>query len=373
MNIVWMEIKKIFNWKILLVLMFINVVLYYFLIHFHIEVFPNGRPALDSYRIGSEMVDEYGPSMNESERSDFRERYKVEVQKADEFIQTREDFKEAGIQSYADFKEYHGKLHDKIFFEEGVNLFWELQVRESLLEFQRNQEMMMKNKFSMANASQKKQLRSLQESRQVNLYPEVSLTNMEEIFRGIATVVLISVVLVVSPVFLSDKNKRMPELQYTTKTGRHVFRRKMAAGMLSAFIVMTVLLGVYLSLYSLNDPSAFFDIPINSFIGSHYWYDMTFIQYIVLSIIAIYVVGFILSVVSLAISNLVPNFISLIGVQVPLILALLIFGLKYMISLIVSLWLPVWLVPVLYGIFTVLAVLIARWLWLREKKVDIVL
>lgn len=374
MNIVWLEMKKIFNWKILLVLMFVNVVLYYFLVQFHIEVFPNGRPALDSYRIGIEMVEEYGPNMNESEKIDFKERYKEEVQKADEFIRGREDFKEAGIESYAEFKEYKGKLHDKVFFEEGVNLFWELQARESLLDFHRNQKVIITNQISRAaDASQKKQLKELKETGQIDLYPEVSLTNMEEIFRSIAIVVLISVVLVVSPVFLSDRSKRMPELQYTTKTGRHLFRKKFAAGMLSALIVMTALLVVYLSLYSLNDPSAFFDVPIHSFIAGHYWYHLTFFQYIVLSIVAIYVLGFILSGVSMGISNLVPSFITLIGVQIPVVLALLIFGLKYMLSLIVSMWLPVWMVPSLYGVLFILAVLLTRWLWMRERKLDIVL
>ncbi|MCA1054962.1 hypothetical protein LCM10_08195 [Rossellomorea aquimaris] len=373
MNIVWMEIKKIFNWKILLVLAFVNLVLYYLLISFDISVFPNGRPALDSYRIGVEMVEEYGPHMDDAEKADFRGRYEQEVAKADEFIQSRDDFKKAGIESYSEFKEHSGRMKEKVLFEEGINLFWELQERERLLEYQSNQDMIMTNQLSSANPSMKKQLNELKETGQFNLYTEQSLMNMEEIFRSISIVVLISVVLVVSPLFLSDRSKRMPDLQYSTETGRRLFLEKFAAGMLSAFIVMTVLLAVYLSLYSLNDPGAFFDVPINSFIGGFYWHNLTFVQYIVLSVAAIYVLGFILAVVSMAISNLAPNFITLIGGHIPVVLALLIFGLPYLLSGIVRMTLPIWLVPVLYGVLIILAAAIGRWLWVREKKLDIVL
>ncbi|MCR8848426.1 hypothetical protein NQ095_08435 [Rossellomorea sp. SC111] len=373
MNIVWMEMKKIFNWKILLLLTFVNVILYYMLVQFDIEYFPNGRPALDSYRVGVEMVEKYGPDMNESEKADFRERYEQEVQKADRFIKGREDFKKAGIQSYGEFKSHNGTLFERVYFEEGINLFWELQARETLLDFQRNQDTIMTNQINRAEISQKKKLKDLKETGQNDLYPDVSLRNMEEIFRNIAIVVLISVLLIVSPMFLNDRNKQMPELQYTSKTGRQLFQKKFAAGMLSSFIVITVLLAVYLSLYSLNDPSAFFDVPINSFVAAHYWYHLTFFQYIVLSIVAIYVLGFILAVISMAISNLAPSFISLIGIQVLVVLTLLIFGLKYILSLMVSMGVPIWLVPVLYGILIMGAILVTWRLWMRERKLDIVL
>ncbi|KRG16890.1 hypothetical protein ACA29_02010 [Lederbergia galactosidilytica] len=67
MHIIINEMKKILNWKILFTIAFVNMLLYYFLIEFDIKHFPNGRPALDSYRIGVEMVHNYGPEMNEAD------------------------------------------------------------------------------------------------------------------------------------------------------------------------------------------------------------------------------------------------------------------------------------------------------------------
>lgn len=104
MQIIINEMKKILNWKILLVLAFVNVSLYYFLIEFDIQYFPNGRPALDSYRIGVEMIENYGAEMNETELADFKEKYRQEVQKADQFLQSRQDAQDVGVTSYEEFR-----------------------------------------------------------------------------------------------------------------------------------------------------------------------------------------------------------------------------------------------------------------------------
>ncbi|MBW8350872.1 hypothetical protein K0H71_15670 [Bacillus sp. IITD106] len=379
MQILLLEIRKILNWKILLVLAFVNLILYYFLIDFNIKYFPNGRPALDSYRIGAEMVQNYGPVMDESEKADFKEKYEEEVRKADEFFQGREDFKKVGIQSYEEFvnmdrnNETQMKLHDKIIFDEEIDLFWELQERERLLEYHRDQEMIIKNEIGRADAIGQKQLGELKKTGQFNLYPEVSLMNFNDINSSIAIAVLISVVLVVSPIFLSDRTRNLVDLQYTSKIGRLIFKKKLTAGLISSFIVMTVLFAIYLSIYSLNNPSIFFEVPINSFIGHWHWYNLTFLQYIVLSIIAIYVLGFILAFISMGISNLVPSYIALIGVHVPIILALLIFGLKYLLNFIVSMWLPIWIVPICYVGLISAVIIGVIFLWFREKKVDILL
>ncbi|MBS4201653.1 hypothetical protein KHA93_18790 [Bacillus sp. FJAT-49732] len=379
MQILLLEIRKILNWKILLVLAFVNLILYYFLIDFNIKHFPNGRPALDSYRIGAEMVKNYGPEMDESEKANFRKKYEEEVRKADEFFQSREDFKKVGVQSYEEFEnmdrsnEVQMKLREKVIFGEEVDLFWELQERERLLEFHQDQEMIINNEINRADSIGQKHLITLKRTGQFDLYPEVSLMNFKDIITNIAIAVLISVVLVISPIFLSDRTRNLVDLQYTSKIGRSIFMRKLAAGLISAFIVMTGLLAIYLSIYSLNNPSIFFEVPLNSFIGGGSWYNLTFFQYILLSTLAIYVLGFLLTLVSMGISNIVPSFIALIGIQVPIILALLIFGIRYLLNLIISMWLPIWLVPACYIALIGIVIGSVVFIWNREKKLDIVL
>ncbi|MBO0993882.1 hypothetical protein [Bacillus sp. SD088] len=374
MGIIINEIKKILNWKILLVLAFVNVSLYYFLIEFDIQYFPNGRPALDSYRIGVEMLENYGPEMNETELADFKEKYKQEVQKADQFLQSRQDAQDVGVTSYEDFRnlgiddQLADELHSKIMFEESVNLFWELQERERLIEFHD-----MRDEIIQNNPQQRRHLTKLMEIGHYDLYPEVVVMNYQSIIRSIAIAVLISVVLLVSPLLLRDRSLRILDLQYTAKLGRAIFKKKLVAGFISAFLVMSGLLAMYLGLYSQNHPEPFFDVPMNSFIGGEQWYDLTFFQYIILTVVAIYVLGFILVFMSLAVSHLVPNYITLIGVQVPIIFGLLVFGLRYLLDLITNLDLPQWLVPLCYSFFLVASIVFIMLLWKREKKTDIIL
>lgn len=380
MQILIHEIKKILNWKILLVLAFVNVILYYFLIAFDIRYFPNGRPELDSYRIGVEMVENYGPEMDEAELADFKEKYKQEVRKADQFLQERKDAQEVGVTSYEKFKnidfdkdQLAGEFRSKIMFEESVDLFWELQERERLVEFHDSKNEIIQNELADANPRQKKRLKELMKAGQNQVYPEVAVMNFKSIIRSIGIAVLISVVILVSPILIRDRSLRLLDLQYTAKIGRSIFKKKVAAGLISAFLVMTGLLAIYLGLYSQNHPTQFFNVPMNAFIGEYEWYYLTFFQYIILTVLAVYLLGFILVLISLSISHLVPTFTTLIGVQVPVIFALLAFGISYLVDRITSIYLPQWVVPVCYSLLLLAGIVVIIQLWKWEQKKDILL
>jgi hypothetical protein len=297
------------------------------------------------------------------------------VLKANQYLQSRKDFQEAGIRTYSDYQnmdledEAQSNLHWKALDEN--DLFWELDERERLIDFHDYQDEIMESEIKNASLAAQARLNKLKETGQFDLYPEVSFQNYKDIIRSIAITVLLSVVLVASPVFLRDRVIRATDLQYTAKTGRSLFGIKAAAGLISSLIVMTVILVVYLSLYSLNGPSVFFNVPINAFIGEFYWYNLTFFQYIVVTIIGIYLLGAALSLVAMGVSAVVPSYISLIGVQVPIVLALLIFGMKYLLDSIVSIWLPQWLVPGCYIVVTVMAAGFVSFLLRREKVLDI--
>src|SRR5690606_31277622 len=131
------------------------------------DYFPNGRPALDSYRVGVEMVEKYGTTMSQEELVDFEKVYESRVNDADEFIQSRQDMEEAGIGSYQEFKEIdfenqaQAEVHSKVVFEEKIDIFWELQAREHLLEYHDESDMILANEMERANAKQKEVLEKL--------------------------------------------------------------------------------------------------------------------------------------------------------------------------------------------------------------------
>ncbi|WHY58556.1 hypothetical protein [Peribacillus simplex] len=378
MQIIINEIKKILNWKMILVLFLVNAVLYFLLINFHIENFPNGRPDLDSYNISVEMIRKYGINMDEEEMADFKKTYDNQVKEADQFLQSSKEFRDAGIRSYEEFRnmdlenEKQSVLHGKIFFDEKVDMFWELQERERLIEFHDQNKDIINNSISDANPRQKERLLEIKTNGSYDVFPETVFYNFKDFILNVTIAIIVSVVMVMSPIIIQDRSRQLIDLQYTAKTGRSLYKKKAVAGLLSTLIVITALLAVYFSIYSLNNTAMFFSVPIYTFIGEYYWYDLSFIQYIVLTVIAIYILGIVFALLAMSFSTIAPNFIALIGVQIPIVLAMLAFGLGYLINSMISYGLPKWLVPISYGVLIAVSVLFIILLWKRERKMDIV-
>lgn len=380
MRILLNEMKKILNWKMIILLVIMNSLLYFLLIDFHIKHFPNGRPELDSYNIGVEMVNKYGVEMDEGEFQDFKMIYDAQIQEANAYLHSHQEFVEAGIKTYEDFKnidyssnEKLNNLRNKVMFEEKVTAFWELQERERLIEFYNDKERIYDVMKKYYDTNSIKRLDELKREGHFQVYMEVVLSNYKDYIYNIAITIVLSIVLIISPVFIKDRSRKLLDLQYTTRKGRNLYKTKVAAGLISAFFVMTVLISLYLSLYSLNNTSMFFDVPIYAFIGPVHWYDITFFQYIVLTVLAVYILGFVFTLLAMSFSTFMPNYISLIGIQIPLVVALFSYGLNYLIRDIIIIGIPQWLVPSIYCGMVFISILLLIILWKKEKKRDILI
>ncbi|MFJ7935939.1 hypothetical protein [Sporosarcina sp. NPDC096371] len=376
MRIFWNELKKILTWKILLLLVLVNSVLYFFLIQFHIEYFPNGRPALDSYNIGIEMIEKYGTQMDEEEFLDFKEVYNTQVKEADLYVQSQKEFAAAGIDTYEQFRRFDwekaseelSQLRFNVIHVKQIDTFWELQERDRLIEFYEIKDEVL----GYDNARQIQRVEELIAAKTYGVYPEVAIMNFKEFIGNVAIAILISVVLAISPMILRDRSRQVLALQYTSKTGRSLYKTKIFAGLISAFVVMTALLTIYFSIYSSNHTAMYFDLPINSFIGHEFWYDPTFFQYILLCVAAIYVIGFVFSLLAMSFSSIVPNSMALIGIQIPFVVGIIILGGPLM-RYILSIGYPQWLAPIAYSVMAVGSLLFIIILWKREQKRDILL
>jgi len=284
MRVLWNEIKKILTWKMLLLLAVVNSILFFLLIEFHIEYFPNGRPGLDSYNIGVEMIEKYGTHMDELEFADFKKTYEAQLKEADQYLQSRQEFVDAGFDAYEKFTNYNGNnevknaLRNKVFHEEQVDLFWEIQERYRLIEFHEIKETSVEAYRKDASLKQKIRFDEMIEKDHYQVYPEEATENFKQFIFPVAVTVIFSVVFMISPGLLKDRSRRMLDLQYTTKKGRNLYKTKVAAGFITTFAVITILLTIYFSFYSLNNTSPFFDVPMHMFIGGWYWYDPTFFQ-----------------------------------------------------------------------------------------------
>lgn len=358
----------------LLLLFIVNFILYFLLIEFDIEYFPNGRPALDSYRIGIEMIENYGTHMDELEFDDFKKTYETQVKEMDQFLQGRQEFVEAGIDTFEKFRnmdhenDEQYELHNKLFFDESVDIVWELQERERLIEFYQRKEEGLKIDLRDAKVWQKDRFLDMREEGLYGVYPEVVIRNFKTFILSVAITIMISVVLFISPIFLKDRMKQLLYLQYTSKIGRNLYKTKVLAGLISTFLLITTLLVIYLSFYTLNDTSMYFDVPIHMFIGESNWYDPTFFQFIVINIVAIYALGSIVALLAMVFSSVVANYVVLVGVQIPIIAGIVGYGLLYLITLIISIWIPQWIVPTTYTSMLFIGIGLLLYMWKREKK-----
>ncbi|MBD7985062.1 hypothetical protein H9649_10730 [Sporosarcina sp. Sa2YVA2] len=374
MRVLWNELKKILTWKMLILLIFINSVLYFLLIEFDIKHFPNGSHSY-SYEMGIEMIEKYGTTMDDDEFIDFKRTYAHQVEDATQYLQSREEFVEEGLDTYEKFLAYDWwnaseeiyALRSNVFFEEKVELFWELQERERLLKFYEMKDVVP----DVLSKKKKQRLEELIAQEKFGIYPEVVMMNFKTFIANVGIAILFSVVLVISPAILKDRSRQLVAIQYTTKKGRNLFKTKILAGIIATFIVITALLAVYFSLYSLNNTSMYFDVRVNTFIANESWFDPTFFQFILLCIAGIYIIGLVLGLLSMAFSTLVPNMVSLIGIQIPFVVGFLIIGLYPLLPEMISIWHPKWLSMISYCAMIIIVIIFTAILWKREKKLDI--
>lgn len=376
MQIIFNEIKKILHWKMIVLLLLINLIVYYLFIEFHLSVFPNGRPELDYYRIGIEMVDKYGEKMNEEEFVDFKKRYDEQLQEANQYLQSKKEFKDAGIHTYEDFRnidedEKQWELQNQVMHEERHDVFWELQTRIELIDqYERRKNL---SGYGPFNDQQTARIQQIEESDDItSILPYLVFENYNQFILNTAMLVIISVLFIVSPTFLKDRLQYVRSLQYTAKTGRSFFKKKATAGLISTLIIVTVELMFYFYLYSFNETQMFFQSHINSiFNGSFLWFDLTFIQYIVISIIAVYILAIAFSLLAMSVSSIVANYIVLIGILLPIAIFTFSFGFDYLIHKIGSIYLEKWLAPICYISMITGGILFIFFMWKREKRMDI--
>jgi len=136
------------------------------------------------------------------------------------------------------------ELYDEIIFEEGIDLFWELEAREYLIEvfYEKKTERDFESYTDNPNKQQNARFHEIKEKEKYQIYPDVAFTNFKTFFSYVAVIVIFSVVLAISPIFINDRSWQLLDLQYTTKKGRNLYKTKIAAGLIAAFLVITMLL-----------------------------------------------------------------------------------------------------------------------------------
>lgn len=372
MRILFYELKKIFEFKKVLILIGICLIIFQMYISFYFKYFPNGSDKY-AFNVSLQMLNDYGSSMDKEEYSHFKGRYEQEKQAAEQFIQNNERLANAGVTTYNQFRtmDSHIKqsdLSDYIMFEIKVDLFWELQAREHIMERYEG----IDRDRGYLNEQQLKRFEQLQQTGAItSIFPDSVHYNYDQSISYTAALILISIMFMIAPVYIRDRINRVQELQYASRTGRNLFVAKLMASLIAAFIIITTELVCFFVLYAGNQTSPWFPVNINSFDNTGTsWYDLTFLQYIALTVGIIYALGAAITLVVAFLSSVAPNYITVIGAQVPIAFLLFGMGLNYMLERSTSIYLPQWLQPLCLVSLAAVAVILIFLRWKREQVSD---
>lgn len=338
MRLFWMEVKKIFSWKLLVLIGLVNFLLFYLLLSFELEVFPNGPHDTELLKIEKQLIPAYGNRIDEVEFEEIKTLYAEQIKAADVFFENDDRAQQLGISNYREFRETDisssdfNNYNSELMFESDRSFLWGLQAWESLVGNYESEALYIKSSIEHTSGSRQAYYEKRLLEEQFSFYSMVVLQNFKSYKTNMAIIILISVALLVSPVFLRDVQAGMLPIQYTSKKGRTVYRTKWFAGLTSATILTAVLLAIYMGLYATNDTSSHFGLPLTSFSWYHFWYDLTFLQYILLSVGVIFLSGILLGVLSMAISTIVPNTIVLIGIQIVTLFTMIVGLARYLVQ-----------------------------------------
>ena len=394
MEITKNELKKVFNLKNIIILFIISVLFYRLYI-----ITPSLSNLEDLNKIVATMVRDYGTSMDEEEYKDFKSKYNDKVKIANEFIKNNKEFSDLDIKDYREFnkivrndgeeKYNNEKLQDlyyKYTEKENNKLLYELQEIENIILCYEHERSIDKEPYFDVVSNQNKYSKEkaiLREKELLNndsrnsLLPYTIFENYDYLIKRVTTLVIISIVFVISIIYLKDKLENINYIQYSSKSGRSIFKKKIVVTVLSTILITSVQLIVFFIYYKTKNNSIFLDCKISGFFNSPIksWYDLSFRNYIGVTIVCVYLIGISIGLISMYISSKVSSYISLIGIQVINIFIINNFLLKILINKVSSMYivisrigyvyLPKYFMPAIYIVLIILPLTI---LYFRNKK-----
>ena len=329
MRIVFYEMKKIWNMKMLLIITALCAFFYLMFLEYEVD-FPNGHPAAEVFDLSIQMTKEYGLTLEEAEHAAFVTKTRGElIVKAESYIQSMPIFAQAGIHTYADYEKVDEKEEQTELESEAI---WTL-LREAcgFVGFQLEALDYIEASYDQAgyvayllskSASERETARLLeiQETKEYrNIMSSWVLENTVNYSIYLSILAVLAVLILVSPLIASDRARNMHLLQYSAKQGRSMIGRQFAAVMLSAFLLATLLLTVFGALYSTNGTWVFWKNGMTSFLGSYgfFLFRMTYGQYILACIALIYMLCLGAAAFAFVLSRFSQNLIALILKLIP--------------------------------------------------------
>lgn len=384
MRLIINEVKKLLNIKSIITLGILFYIIWSIFLSFYIEYFPNGYPQTQEFEASEIMLIEYGETIDENEIMHFKEKTELLYKEADQYILAEEYCVSLGLETYKEFKnlwsetwgedEKLEEIHSRLFFEqEETDVFWDLEAREYLISRYEDKEDWTNGFIDTSDERALNRAKEILNDQGVNSpLNYVIFRNYNDLISNFSIIIVVSVAFVISYLFIKDSRNKVNYLQYSSKVGRDLVNKKIVAGFIASFIVVTIEIILFFLIYSKNNSLQFWNCSVNSvFVDEKLWLDFTFGQYILLSVMLMYIVTFSVATLSMFVSSKVSSYISLIGLQIPILGLLISFLMTIGMKNLTYMRFSKYTLPIAYGIFMLISIVLIVCLVKKEKIKEI--
>lgn len=391
MRIFWNELKKLLNWKLLLMLCLFTGLFYFMFLNYYLNEYTSGHPTVESVELGKTMVEKYGSSLDTKEQKEFETvDYPAIKQAASRELAGIKEFRDAGITSVDEFDALSDKKDDasKKLYQK-LNDIWDSNVpmnparpdayytyqeaRDYVIsqidDIRKNTTVQHRMSSTLTGAARAKsvQLEKREASEGIAILPWPTAGSWGYLKKNLATLLLFTVAILITPYLVQERRSGVRDIAYTCRKGRPLFTAQFGASLVVAALAEAVQIAVFFALFfnsSHRVDRLFFDCDCSG------WWDMTFGQYIAWCCIILFVLAFGFAIVSFAVSKLCKNYIAALAVQILLIF--LVNSLKdHIMENLFNLFRPQYLEPVACGLFILVPLALCLFLVHREKTADI--
>lgn len=393
MNILILELKKIFKPLNIILVVLITLIAYNRFIMPEIHMLKNSQPSKQIKNIGAMLANNYGSTINSKEFEEIKKIRDNKVETATEYLTKQPESKKANIKDYNDFynareqelgerRKYVDiklmkKIEERVLFEENIYLFWELpQIENYITTYEHKKNFITREidyyKSIVSNSAIDK-LRDIGESENfTSPMNGIVHNNYDQLVFWETVIVIISLAIIISPIFIDDNRNKINYIQYSSQIGRNIVKKKVIAGIISSFIIVTFQIIIFFVVYKQLGTFPYLDTYINSFLSSNYfWFDLTFRQYIAMTVIILYIISLLTCSISMYISSRVNSYLSLIGIQIPILYGIIMIQLKFGTTSVTKILFPKYTTLGIYTSIIIISMAIFLCMVKKENSIDI--
>lgn len=396
MRIFWNELKKLLNWKLLLILLLFSGLFYWMFLNFDFKYYPNGHPSTECLVLRKMMVAKYGLTIDKAEQKEFETvDYQAIKKAANRELAGMKAFRDAKITTVEQYEALSDKqddaskaLYNKLFvamddvipdcIPPRLDAYYMYQeARDTVTSFHDAKDQARLQIAETPAGAQRQRITELENRAGAEGIPVISnmlngpLPTWINMMGYFSVLLLFTVAILISPFLVRERRSNVRDLAYTSRKGRRLFSTQFGASLTAAVLATVVQFAVFFALFLTGTHRGdllFLNCDVSY--DQSTWWDMTFLQYIVWSCVIVFLLAFGYAMVSFAVSKLCRNYVAVLAVQVPLIfLASKLSGL--IINNLFKVYHPQFSTPLICSLFVLVPLALCLFLNHREKVTDI--